>query len=62
MGIAFLGEIPLVGSIREMSDAGTPVTAIAPDSAEAKAYFTLAEEVARSLKAPLRAAPRIVLE
>ena len=62
MGAAFLGEIPLVGSIREMSDAGTPVTAIAPDGAEAKAYFTLAEEVARTLKAPLRAAPRIVLE
>ncbi|HEX4861912.1 MAG TPA: iron-sulfur cluster carrier protein ApbC [Rhizomicrobium sp.] len=62
MGAAFLGEIPLVGSIREMSDAGTPVVAQAPQSAEAKAYFRLAEEVMKSLKAPLRAAPRIVLE
>ncbi len=62
MGAAFLGEIPLVGSIREMSDAGTPVAAVAPASAEAKAYYNLAAEVARALVAPLRAAPRIVLE
>ncbi len=62
MGAAFLGEIPLVGTIREMSDAGTPVVAQAPESAEAKAYFRVAEEVAKSLKAPLHAAPRIVLE
>jgi ATP-binding protein involved in chromosome partitioning len=62
MGAAFLGEIPLVGSIREMSDAGTPVSAEAPASAEAKSYYDLASAVARSLSAPLRAAPRIVLE
>jgi ATP-binding protein involved in chromosome partitioning len=62
MGAAFLGEIPLVGSIREMSDAGTPVSAEAPASAEAKSYCDLASAVARSLSAPLRAAPRIVLE
>jgi ATP-binding protein involved in chromosome partitioning len=62
MGAAFLGEVPLVGSIREMSDAGTPVVAQAPQSPEARAYFALAEAVLKSLKAPLRAAPRIVLE
>jgi ATP-binding protein involved in chromosome partitioning len=62
MGAAFLGEVPLVGSIREMSDAGTPVVAEAPQSPEARAYFALAEAVLKSLKAPLRAAPRIVLE
>ncbi|HWA92114.1 MAG TPA: Mrp/NBP35 family ATP-binding protein [Rhizomicrobium sp.] len=62
MGAAFLGEIPLVGSIREMSDAGTPVAANAPASTEAKSYYNLAAEVARSLSTPLRAAPRIVLE
>jgi ATP-binding protein involved in chromosome partitioning len=62
MGAAFLGEIPLVGTIRELSDAGTPVAAIAPESAEAKAYFAIASEVAAKLTTPLRAAPRIVLE
>ena len=62
MGAPFLGEIPLVASIREMSDAGTPITAEAPDGAEAKAYFALAAQVAGKLTAPLRAAPRIVLE
>ena len=62
MGAAFLGEIPLVGSIREMSDAGTPVAATAPASAEAKSYTNLAAEVALRLSTPLRAAPRIVLE
>jgi ATP-binding protein involved in chromosome partitioning len=62
MGAAFLGEIPLVGTIRELSDAGTPVAAIAPESAEAKAYFAIASEVAVKLTTPLRAAPRIVLE
>jgi ATP-binding protein involved in chromosome partitioning len=62
MGIAFLGEIPLVGRIREMSDAGTPVAATSPQSDEAKTYYTVAESVARALSQPLRAAPRIVLE
>jgi ATP-binding protein involved in chromosome partitioning len=62
MGTAFLGEIPLVGRIRELSDAGTPIAAVAPESAEAAAYFALAEEVARKLSAPLRAGPRIVME
>jgi len=62
MGAAFLGEIPLVGVIRELSDAGTPVTAALPDSAEAKAYFTIASEVASRITTPSRAAPKIVLE
>jgi ATP-binding protein involved in chromosome partitioning len=62
MGAPFLGEIPLVGTIRELSDAGTPVTATAPDSAEAKAYLAIASEVAKMLTAPVRAAPKIILE
>jgi ATP-binding protein involved in chromosome partitioning len=61
-GAAFLGEIPLVGRIRELSDAGTPVVAVAPESAEAKAYLGLAKEIADKLSSPLRAAPKIVLE
>jgi ATP-binding protein involved in chromosome partitioning len=62
MGIALLAEIPLVPAIRETSDAGTPIVAKAPDSAEAKAFLALAKEVAAKITTPARAAPRIVLE
>jgi ATP-binding protein involved in chromosome partitioning len=62
LGIDFLGAIPLVGRIRELSDAGTPIAAVAAESAEAAAYFTLAKAVATKLSTPLRAAPKIVLE
>jgi len=58
----FLGEIPLVSSIREMSDAGTPVVAQKPDSKEAQAFLALAARVAQNLGQPQRAAPRIVIE
>jgi ATP-binding protein involved in chromosome partitioning len=61
-GIAFLGEIPLVGRIRELSDSGTPVVAVSPESPEAKAYLTLAKAIAEKLSKPLRATPKIVLE
>jgi ATP-binding protein involved in chromosome partitioning len=62
MGAPFLGEVPLVGTIRELSDAGTPVTATAPDSIEAKAYLAVASEVVKTLSTPVRAAPKIVIE
>ncbi len=62
LGIDFLGEIPLVGRVRELSDAGTPIAAVAAESAEAKAFFTIAKGVAAKLSTPLRAAPKIVLE
>jgi ATP-binding protein involved in chromosome partitioning len=58
----FLGEIPLVPLIRETSDAGTPIVALRPDSAEAKAFLALATQVAEKIAAPQRAAPRIVIE
>ncbi|HEY0920876.1 Mrp/NBP35 family ATP-binding protein [Devosia sp.] len=45
MGIPFLGEVPLVMGIRETSDAGTPVTATAPDGPEAKAFRALAQAI-----------------
>lgn len=45
----FLGEVPLHLSIRETSDAGTPIVASAPDSAEAKAFMDIAEKVLKSL-------------
>jgi ATP-binding protein involved in chromosome partitioning len=51
-----------VPRIRETSDAGTPIVAEAPDSREAQAFLALAAMVAESIKAPLRQAPRIVME
>jgi len=59
----FLGEIPLVPSIRETSDAGTPIVVTAPNGAEARAFIALAQIVAEKLLvgAP-RAAPKIIME
>jgi len=62
LGAPFLGEIPLVGSIRETSDAGTPVMVAAPDGPEAKAFLAIAEKVAAALNAAERAVPKIVFE
>ena len=45
LGLPFLGEIPLVMTIRETSDAGTPVTASRPDGVEASAFRTLAQRI-----------------
>ncbi|MFZ5836430.1 MAG: iron-sulfur cluster carrier protein ApbC [Pseudomonadota bacterium] len=65
-GCDFLGEIPLHQSIRETSDAGTPIVISAPASAQALIYRDIAELVAHKLdtaqNAPGRAAPRIVIE
>jgi len=40
-----LGKLPLDLAIREMSDAGTPITAAKPDSEQARAYLNLADSV-----------------
>ena len=62
VGAPFLGEIPLVPKIRELSDAGTPVAVTAPDGPEAAAFHAVAVKVAAALETPQRAAPKIVLE
>jgi ATP-binding protein involved in chromosome partitioning len=62
LNVPFLGEIPLVPSIRETSDSGTPITASRKDSAEARAFMSIARKVSENIAAPSRAAPRIVLE
>jgi ATP-binding protein involved in chromosome partitioning len=62
LGAPFLGEIPLVPVIRETSDAGTPIVALKPDSAEALPFLALATHVAEKIAAPQRATPRIVIE
>jgi ATP-binding protein involved in chromosome partitioning len=62
-GAPFLGEVPLHMSIRENSDAGRPVVAVAPESPEARIYLDIARKVRDRLEGgPGRAAPRIVVE
>ena len=66
LGVAFLGEVPLVMAIRETSDAGAPVVASRPDGAEAKIYRDIAGRVWERLKeergAASAAVPSIVFE
>jgi ATP-binding protein involved in chromosome partitioning len=62
LGVPFLGEIPLVPSIRETSDAGLPIVAQSPASPEAQAFLALAAAVAEAIKAPARSGPTIVME
>jgi ATP-binding protein involved in chromosome partitioning len=61
--VPFLGEVPLNMTIRELSDAGTPVVAADPAGANARIYVGIAEKVWNSLdQKPARAAPAIVIE
>jgi ATP-binding protein involved in chromosome partitioning len=62
MGAPFLGEIPLVPRIRELSDAGQPVAVSAPEGPEAASFLAVAEKVKAALETSQRAAPKIVLE
>ncbi len=59
--VPFLGEIPLLLDIRQTGDAGTPITAAAPDSAAAAAFRALAARVVETLPGAKQAAPRIVI-
>ncbi len=49
MGVPFLGEVPLGIEVREAGDKGIPVVVANPDSPQAKAFRTVAEEVARQI-------------
>ncbi|MDP3316486.1 MAG: P-loop NTPase, partial [Devosia sp.] len=49
--IPFLGEIPLVMSIRETSDAGRPVVATSPDGPEAQAFRAIAKKLIATVPA-----------
>ena len=62
-GVPFLGEVALDIAIRESSDAGRPIVAVAPESTHAAAYRAIARTIRDRLEAPARrAAPRIVVE
>ena len=62
LGVPFLGEVPLDIVIREKSDAGMPVVATAPDSAQAQAYREIAARVRDGLQGASRPAPKFVIE
>ncbi len=66
LGVPFLGEVPLHMEIRETSDAGRPVAAVAPDGPNARVYRAIADAVLRQLADNLasnsRPPPRIVFE
>lgn len=63
IGCDFLGEIPLHLSIRETSDAGSPIMATQPDAPQAQAFLAIAAKIAEKLKAsPSRTAPTITFE
>ena len=62
LGVPFLGEIPLLLDIRTTADAGTPITASAPDSPAAHAYAAIATRVWTALSLPKATGPRILVE
>ena len=63
LGVDFLGEIPLDMAIRETSDGGHPIVVSAPQSAHAKTYRAIAEQVWKKVAAePRKSPPRIVVE
>ncbi|UCC73282.1 MAG: Mrp/NBP35 family ATP-binding protein [Gemmatimonadota bacterium] len=50
-GVPFLGEVPLGAGVVEAGDSGRPTVVAAPDSAEAKAFFELADRLVEALQA-----------
>jgi ATP-binding protein involved in chromosome partitioning len=62
--VPFLGEVPLVMTIRETSDTGLPIVATRPDSPEAAAYRLIAQNVRDQLsgQGAAKPPPRIVIE
>jgi ATP-binding protein involved in chromosome partitioning len=65
LGVPFLGEVPLLPTIRETSDLGRPVVATAPSSPAAEAFREIAARAVAALeesKGQVRPAPRIVME
>ncbi|XP_041482133.1 iron-sulfur protein NUBPL-like [Lytechinus variegatus] len=50
MGLDVLGDVPLHIDIRETSDSGKPIVVSAPQSSQAIAYKSIAQEVLRRIK------------
>ncbi|WP_127144821.1 Mrp/NBP35 family ATP-binding protein [Pelagibacterium montanilacus] len=49
IGAVFLGEIPLVMSIREGGDEGRPVVAVAPESPDTQAFLSIGATIAAAI-------------
>lgn len=63
IGVPFLGAVPLTIAIREMSDAGTPITVNEPQGPQALAYQDIAQKVWTEIsRGSGRTAPKIVFE
>ncbi|NTF06576.1 Mrp/NBP35 family ATP-binding protein [Agrobacterium rubi] len=63
IGVPFLGEVPLTISIRELSDAGTPVVVAEPEGPQAQIYRDIAQKVWTEIGAGRqRPAPKIVFD
>jgi ATP-binding protein involved in chromosome partitioning len=63
LNVPFLGEIPLDGKIREMSDLGTPIVAAEPCSPQALAFSMIAAALMQNLEHIIpQKAPDIVTE
>ena len=63
LGVPFLGEVPIEMTIRETSDAGSPVVVSQPDGAAAEVYRSIARKVAENLNAAAPSTgPAIVFE
>ena len=62
IGVPFLGEVPLLLEIRATGDAGTPVTASAPESDAARAFTGIAARLRPALGQAASAGPRISIE
>ncbi|MGP4693304.1 iron-sulfur cluster carrier protein ApbC [Agrobacterium cavarae] len=63
IGVPFLGAVPLTMSIRETSDAGTPIVVSEPDGAQAQSYREIAQKVWTEIgRGTARTAPKIIFE
>ncbi|MCZ0737830.1 Mrp/NBP35 family ATP-binding protein, partial [Phreatobacter sp. AB_2022a] len=66
LGVPFLGEVPLDMNLRERSDAGEPVVAMAPDDPQSRVYRDMARQVWAALSGAgglkQKAAPTIIIE
>jgi len=50
LGVALLGQLPLIPQLREGGDDGHPITAVAPDSEIAKSFVEIARRIAVDMK------------
>ncbi|WP_312807239.1 iron-sulfur cluster carrier protein ApbC [Agrobacterium cavarae] len=63
IGVPFLGAVPLTMSIRETSDAGTPIVVSEPDGPQAQSYREIAQKVWTEIgRGTSRTAPKIIFE